>query len=337
MLIRIRTPSRLHFGLLGWGLHASRQFGGVGLMVDDPGLEITVSRSERWESTGPIAPRALEVAAAVARQVGDPGPFRVDVARAPEAHVGLGVGTQLSLAVAGAVAELTGRTGVPVETLARWTGRGRRSGVGLYGFAEGGLIIDGGHPIGRDLPTRLVHLRFPETWSVLVVRPPSPPGLHGPAERAAFQDLPPVPAAQTDRLCRLVLLDLLPAVVEMNLPAFGSALAEIQRVIGGHFAPVQGGRFLNAEVAVMAEAMSRLGLQGVGQSSWGPTLYGFTDQSPDTHAATLEHLIRTTGLPPGTALWTVASPAGARREVEANHTADPQTQDVVATVNTKKS
>ena len=36
---RLRTPSRLHFGLFGWGPEARRQFGGVGLMVDDPGLE----------------------------------------------------------------------------------------------------------------------------------------------------------------------------------------------------------------------------------------------------------------------------------------------------------
>ena len=39
-LLRILTPSRLHFGLLGWGPQAPRQFGGVGLMVERPGLEI---------------------------------------------------------------------------------------------------------------------------------------------------------------------------------------------------------------------------------------------------------------------------------------------------------
>ena len=36
--LHIETPSRLHFGLLGWGHRtAPREFGGVGLMVDRPG------------------------------------------------------------------------------------------------------------------------------------------------------------------------------------------------------------------------------------------------------------------------------------------------------------
>ena len=31
-----------------------------------------------------------------------------------------------------------------LETLARLSGRGRRSGIGLHGFFHGGLIVDGG-------------------------------------------------------------------------------------------------------------------------------------------------------------------------------------------------
>ena len=40
----IRTPSRLHFGLLGWGPAATRQFGGLGLMIEKPAVALTASR-----------------------------------------------------------------------------------------------------------------------------------------------------------------------------------------------------------------------------------------------------------------------------------------------------
>ncbi len=105
--LRIRTPSRLHFGLLGWGPHATRQFGGVGLMIDAPGIELAAEPAPRWTAEGPLAARALQVAERVAGRfiaMGVPiPPARITILRAPEEHVGLGVGTQLSLAVARAV------------------------------------------------------------------------------------------------------------------------------------------------------------------------------------------------------------------------------------------
>ena len=55
--LRIRTPSRLHFGLLGWGPRRARQFGGVGLMIEAPGLELTAEPAPDWSFAGPLADR----------------------------------------------------------------------------------------------------------------------------------------------------------------------------------------------------------------------------------------------------------------------------------------
>ena len=59
--MRIRTPSRLHFGLLGWGPQASRQFGGVGLMIDAPGIDLVVEPASSWLIEGPLAPRVEQL------------------------------------------------------------------------------------------------------------------------------------------------------------------------------------------------------------------------------------------------------------------------------------
>jgi predicted sugar kinase len=58
----LRTPSRLHFGLLSWGLNAPRQFGGVGLMVEAPGITITAESARSWTAEGPLAGRVLDFA-----------------------------------------------------------------------------------------------------------------------------------------------------------------------------------------------------------------------------------------------------------------------------------
>lgn len=322
--LRIRTPSRLHFGLLGWGPSALRQFGGVGLMIEQPGFLLTAARSDGWEATGPFGPRVLETAEAVVAEIGRRGhsalaPVRFEVSQFTRPHVGLGSGTQLGLAVARAIAVLNRLPDPgPIEA-ARWTGRGRRSGVGIYGHALGGLIVDGGHRETNEasVPPLLSHMPFPDDWHVLLVQPGGAPGLAGSEERAAFGRLASVPDRVTERLCHLVLLGLLPAVREHDLLAFGAALEAIQAEVGRVFAPAQGGSpYASPAAAPIVDWLRDRGLVGVGQSSWGPILYAFTDRGPADREA-LETDLRTTfQLPlPGTS-WTGASASGARFECE---------------------
>jgi predicted sugar kinase len=49
---------------------------------------------------------------------------------------------------------------------------------------------------------------------------------------------------------------------------------------GSLFASVQGGPYRNAVIAQTVDGLRRLGVQGAGQSSWGPTVFGFV-QDPD--------------------------------------------------------
>jgi beta-ribofuranosylaminobenzene 5'-phosphate synthase len=313
--LALRTPSRLHFGLLSWGRESTRQFGGVGLMVEAPGLTIQAEPARSWTASGPLAARVLEFARRAAEGLEGRGlavkPASFDVVEAPPEHVGLGLGTQLGLGVARLVRELAGHPDPPIEELARLSGRGLRSGIGLHGFAHGGLIVDGGRAGPEGIPPLLARLEFPSEWSVLIVLPGLVPGLHGPREIQAFAQLPPSPDSLTDRLCRLVLLGLLPAVVERDLPRFGEALEEIQQQVGRGFAPAQGGVFARPELEAIAAEMRASGLHGVGQSSWGPALYGFSDGEAGERAALLERLVDRLSLPPYSASWTRGSPRGA--------------------------
>ncbi len=293
-------------------------------MIDAPGLELSAetSASATWQAEGPLAPRTLEVAARVAGRLAIRGfevsPASFTVRRAPPEHVGLGVGTQLSLAVATLLASRAGWTDPTAVDLADLAGRGRRSGVGLHGFTRGGLVVDGGRRGPEGVPPLLVRLEFPADWWVLVVIPPQKTGLYGVREIQAFAGLPSFPESLVDRLCRLVLLGVLPAVAEHDLIRFGEALEAVQEDVGRGFAPAQGGTFARPELAAIVADLRSVGLTGVGQSSWGPTLYGFTDAPPDRRAAILARLLDRPGLPPGAAFWTSASRDGASLAVEAD-------------------
>jgi beta-RFAP synthase len=287
----------------------------VGLLIDAPGLALTAERSGEWNADGPLAPRVLQVAERLAAALEGAGtplvPARIRIERAPEEHIGLGVGTQLSLAVGRVLLALSGIPEPPIRDLAALCGRGLRSGIGLHGFAAGGLVVDGGRRTSESVPPLLARYAFPPEWSVLVILPGRMRGLHGSDEVRAFAELPPVSDVVTDRLCRLLLLGLLPALVERDLVGFGAALTEVQDHVGRCFAPAQGGTFARPELASIVAYLRDLGLHGVGQSSWGPALYAFSDEAPERRTAIVRRICDRFGLGPHCVFWTRASERGA--------------------------
>src|SRR5262249_46453940 len=111
---------------------------------------------------------------------------------------------------------------------------------------------------------------FPEAWRVALCIPPWGRGLHGIAETRAFAQ---VAQGRTEELCRLVLLGMLPALAEADGDAFGEAVYEFNRRVGEGFRPVQGGTYADPRTADLVAFLRRQGVRGVGQSSWGPTVF----------------------------------------------------------------
>ena len=162
------------------------------------------------------------------------------------------------------------------------------------------------------MPVRLIRTPFPPSWSILLIVPDRQSGLHGPDELRAFRELSPIPAARTDRLCSLVLLGLVAGVLEHDLRSFGLALAEIQEIVGVNFAPVPGGAFADPETERRAQRLRDLGLHGVGQSSWGPTLYRVQRPRPrGTRFGSETSLMDDWNLSPACLFWTTANTTGA--------------------------
>ncbi len=275
----VEAPARLHFGVLDLRGDLGRRFGGIGAAVPTPSLllEARPAAALKADGGGPDAARALEFARRFAAHHGVDTRIHYCLHRVIPSHAGLGSGTQLALAVARATAELHGLP-TEVTALARAVGRGRRSAIGTWTFAHGGFVLEGGRRAGDDrVAPLLARLPIPESWRAVVVVPRGKPGLAGEEEAAAFARLPPPVASEVERVAHLVLMQLLPALADADLPSFGAALGEVQRITGGWFAPAQGGVFAPGETGALVERLRDWGAFGVGQSSWGPALYGIVD------------------------------------------------------------
>jgi beta-RFAP synthase len=254
-----------------------RRFGGLGAAIPTPSLLVEVASSRGIAAKGPDAERAAEFARRFLEHHRARDGARVIVHRPIPAHSGLGSGTQLGLAVARALAELLDLPSEPTA-LARAVSRGRRSAIGTWAFALGGFIVEGGRRPDDDGVAPLIgRYQMPKSWHCVVAIPPGSPGLSGDAEAAAFAQLPPPPQAEVERVSHLVLMQLLPALVQSDIGSFGAALSEVQRITGAWFAPQQGGVFAPGPGEALIRRLAEWGAAGVGQSSWGPAVYGLVD------------------------------------------------------------
>ena len=286
----VEAPARLHFGLLDLRGALGRRFGGIGAAAPEPTLLVSAGAADTLTVTGEDADRAADFARRFLTHHRLGHGARLSVHRALPSHAGLGSGTQLALAVARALAELYGLA-TDAPALARAVGRAQRSAIGTWTFDGGGLVLEGGRrPEHNDVAPLLARLRFPPSWRCVVAVPDSPPGMSGAAEAEAFAQLPPPPERDAERVAHLVLMALLPAVAEDDLATFGAALSAIQSITGRWFAPVQGGTFAPGPSEELVRRMAEWGASGVGQSSWGPAVYGIVDG--DAAGLTLAERVR---------------------------------------------
>jgi beta-ribofuranosylaminobenzene 5'-phosphate synthase len=268
--VSVTAPARLHLGFLDMNGSRGRRFGSVGLTLEGPCVELSIRRAPSFAISGEQSGRAQLFAQTLRSKFNLPDDFQLTISRAIPEHVGLGSGTQLGIAVGVALARLY-RLDLSVREIALVVQRGQRSGIGAGAFELGGFLVDGGKGARDDPPPIVSRVEFPADWRVLLVLERATHGLHGELETAAFQRLPAFPETLASHLCRLMLMQALPALAERDIESFGNAIGELQRITGDYFAPAQGGRFASPAVAQALAWIESRGIAGVGQSSWGPT------------------------------------------------------------------
>jgi beta-ribofuranosylaminobenzene 5'-phosphate synthase len=284
MRVRVDAGARLHVGFQNLSLAHERLYGGVGVAIDEPRVALSAEPADAVVCEDQLI---ADYAERVCGVLGVDGARLAVEERLPR-HVGLGSGTQLALATLAAVARAHERD-PGVRERAPNLDRGGRSGVGVATFESGGFVVDAGHPTERftthppeagewEVPTTAVRHDLPTDWRFVLVLPDAEPGRSGEAEnesmRAVVERADP---AVADELAVLLVRRLLPAVAEGRLEAFGDAVGAFGRLNGAWYAEEQGGVYRPPAGRLIDALADRPSVRGVGQSSWGPAVYGVTD------------------------------------------------------------
>lgn len=280
-MIEVVTPSRLHITLIDLNGYLGRIDGSVGLALDFPSVKINAREDAQLSVSGntTFKDRIKRAASAIMTQH-DVGGVAIEVVDEYPAHVGLGSGTQVALAVGTAISELYDLRLTP-KAIARLTGRGGTSGIGVAAFERGGFIIDGGHrgktaflpssASGEYAPApMIVSHDFPDWTIVLAI-----PNLRGASDKreiSIFKQNCPLPLTEIQELCHVILMEMLPAVVEQDIESFGRSIDRVQ-MLGFKRRELE----LQPFCAHLVRFMRENGAFGAGMSSFGPAVYGIAD------------------------------------------------------------
>ncbi|ADI29937.1 beta-ribofuranosylaminobenzene 5'-phosphate synthase family protein [Methylotenera versatilis] len=274
--ITVKSTARLHMGFFDLHGGLGRKFGSIGLSLAAPSIELSAMRSEKLCVSGFASHRAEEIARLLIAKLNITGAVNLAIKQTMPEHAGMGSGTQFALTIGTAISQLYSLN-LNTAQIAELTGRGGRSGIGIAAFDQGGLLIDGGRVShvasshASKAPPLIARYDFPEDWRILLILDNNQPGIHGEEELAAFKTLPIFPENLAAHLCRSVLMQAMPAMVEKDLTAFGYSIRELQMHVGDYFAPAQGGRYASKYVGAVLQHLETLGVACYGQSSWGPT------------------------------------------------------------------
>lgn len=282
--ILITSPARLHLGFMDLNGSLGRKYGSIGLAINNIETSLTISKNPLHHNIeiSDYNKKAYNYANSILKAYQVDENILIDIHKKIPEHAGLGSGTQLALTVGVAISELF-NLNLSLMDIGKILDRGNRSGIGIGAFRSGGFLIDGGKGKFAELPIITVRQDYPENWRIVLLVNSKEKGIHGQKEHDVFKSLPLFSENMSEKLCRLVNMVVLPSLVENDFINFSKAIGNLQKIVGYHFAPIQGGVFSNLEIASILSYAEKKGFLGVGQSSWGPSGFILTDSDTSAH------------------------------------------------------
>lgn len=211
----------------------------------------------------------------------------VSAAGASTADGGAAQASQASIAE-GWRSMLSARPPISTRWLAQAADRGLRSAIGLFGFMHGGLILDEGYAVSAAPAANVHHASrhsvrplaaqntsIAPDWRVVLIAPQHRQAVSGAKEAEWMAELGSLPNLHRNDILALAQEAFTLAPHSDRFVDFTHCLDQYMELAGQLFSRYQGGLYNGEDVATAVECARRIGLRGVGQSSWGPTVFGF--------------------------------------------------------------
>ncbi|ODS39333.1 MAG: hypothetical protein A7316_05710 [Candidatus Altiarchaeales archaeon WOR_SM1_86-2] len=292
--LTIASSARLHMTLIDLNGSLGRVDGGIGLALKEPEIVLEFCKSGDLEISGvegELFNRLSNAAYQLMDRLNIEGSVSINANNEIPEHSGLGSGTQSLLCTGYGISKLYD-IDMSIRELACILGRGGTSGIGTAAFEKGGFIVDAGHRFGmgykeKFAPTSaskgippapvIANYNFPD-WNVILAIPEVKKGSHGEEEAQLFEKLCPVPLREVREISHIILMNILPAIIEEDIKTFGGGVERMQR-IGWKKIEIE---YQHPVIAKTMETMKDSGAFGVGMSSWGPAVFGFSDSERES-------------------------------------------------------
>ncbi len=312
------APAHLHAGNMDLTGDLGRLYGTAGFTIDYPRTVIEAVKSDKITVRGEDRENAERYASAFMERFKVGGGIEINVKETIPEHLGMGSQTALALSIGSAISELYNRS-IAVEEMAIALGRSDIVALGFNSFQTGGFIVDGGYKIEdkcRRVPPCIFRYPIPEDWLFVVCIPKKPiPAIlkikeH---EEEILNNLKPMPEQTSDRLSRIMLMQVMPSIMEHDIKTFGKYITAFNSRLGGFWEEFQeGNTYCDPIVEAGVKILLENGAYGACQTCWGPTFYGLVDDGDTARklVAKLEDLLDSEG--GGEVFYTPGNNQGAR-------------------------
>ncbi len=279
----IIVPAHLHAGNMDLTGDLGRLYGTAGFTIEYPRTVIEAVKSDKITVRGEDRENAERYVRAFTERFDVEGGVTVNVKETIPKHLGMGSQTALALSIGHALAELYNLS-VDIEEMAIALGRSDIVALGFNSFQTGGFIVDGGYKMkdkGRRVPPCLFRYPIPEDWLFVVGIPKKPiPEILKikENEEEILNTLKPMPEQMSDRLSRIMLMQVMPAIMEHDVKTFGKYITAFNSRLGGFWSGFQEGNiYCDPIVEAGINILLDNGAYGACQTCWGPTFYGLVD------------------------------------------------------------
>lgn len=313
--LQLTAPSRLQFGIIDMR-GEGRIHGSAGVAISYPRIRIRAKESSEVSVGGIRSSRAHDILRTLIKENNINSGVSIEFLEDIPEHSGFGSGTQLVLSLAAIVSKIFDLD-FEAESVAVRFGRAQRSGIGVHAFLGGGFIVDGGHSPKKlnSVPPLIFRHPVPPDWIFVIGLPSIKINYFGEKEKHAFQKIEPPPSEVIADVARTVLLQMIPSIIEKDIEGFGDAMTSMDTKFGSYWIKIQGGIYSHPRIEEAVNFLHDNGAIGVGQSSWGPALYGLAQGETQANKLSerLDKFLKERG--GGKAFITKANNTGAQLDV----------------------
>ena len=274
----IDSPARLHLGFMELNDLNPRVFGSIGLAISNFKFKQTIQFNKSFDvicSEENIKLRVEEIVELFSKN------YKIEKCRLIVSdfiplHKGLGSGTQISLCT-GYLLSKFNNLNLSIENISRFLGRGQRSGVGVETFKSGGFIIDTGKQKSSiSPPQKLIDIKWPKDWKIILITNTNFSGLHGKKESKEFTKLKNISSQFVKENCFNLLMKIIPGLLENDFYTFANGVQKVQENMSKIFYGNKN-NFSNQNISKIFKFIREKSCIGFGQSSWGPTGFIFCE------------------------------------------------------------